>query len=232
MSGVVDVGDAFTLTFTSIVGATVTVDWLNPDLAPVLDQEPVSADPPGSNKFPMVFTGDRAGMWTARFFTAGATEDYYVRVVSNVGQPPPLAAVGDVVAQYGTLTADESTLTKYLLRAASKMIRQRMPNIDLLITNSRLDADVVALVPAAMVLRVLRNPEGLRSETTGPFSRTYDTSAAAGLLTLTADDLANLTPGPVAPPTGAAPWVPAATIRVTPGMAPPVRHHGGRYGSY
>lgn len=227
MSAVVDVGDAFTLTFTSLAGMPVTVDWLDPNLHAVIDQEPVPAHPPGSNTYPKTLTADRPGMWTARFFTAGAVEDYHVRVVSHVGQPPPLAAIGDVQAQYGTLSLDEATLAKYLLRAASKMIRQRVPNLDLLVANKRLDPDVVALAPASMVLRVLRNPDGLKSETTGPFSRTFDTSAAAGLLVVTADDLAHVTPGPVtqAPPAG---WAPAATIRVTPGMAPPVRYGAPR----
>jgi hypothetical protein len=220
MSAVVDVGDAFKLTFNSLPGQPVFVDWLNPDQGTVLDQVQVQEDPPASGKFPKTFTADRAGMWTARFYANGAFEDYYVRVVSHVGQPPPLAAVGDVVAQYGQLTADEATLTRYLLRAASAMIRHRVPNIDALITSGRLDQNVVALAPAAMVLRVLRNPEGLRSETTGPFSRTYDTSAAAGLLVITPDDMANVTPGPIAPT--ASSWAPAATIRVTPGMAPPL----------
>jgi hypothetical protein len=152
-----------------------------------------------------------------------------VRVVSNVGQPLPLAAVGDVVAQYGQLTADEATLTKYLLRAASKMIRQRVPNIDLLMANGRLDADVVALAPANMVLRVLRNPDGLKAETTGPFSRTFDVSAAAGLLVFTKDDEANVTPGPVTPTPGSG-WAPASTIRVVPGMVPTSRPGG--YGGF
>jgi hypothetical protein len=230
MSGVVDVGDAFTLTFNSLSGAVVEADWLDPDGLPVEEQVLVPESPPTSGKFPRTFTGTRAGMWTARFYTAGASEDYHVRVVSNLGQPPPLAAVGDVVAQYGQLTADEAVLTKYLLRAASKMIRQRVPNLDVMVTQGRLDADVVALAASAMVLRVLRNPEGLKAETTGPFSRTFDTSAAAGLLVLTDDDMKNLTPGPVAPIPSAS-WAPAATIRVTPGMVPAPLYGGwrGRY---
>lgn len=219
MSSVVDTGDAFTLTFTSLPGATVMVDWLNPSGVPVLDQAPVGEYPANSGKFPKTFTPDVPGMWTARFYTAGAFEDYFVRVLSHVGEPPPLAAVGDVVAQYGTLTEDEATLTKYLLRVASKMIRQNVPNLDALLEARRLDPDVVALAPANMVLRVLRNPEGLRSETTGPFSRTYDTTSAAGLLVVTADDLKNVTPGPVAPAAGET-WAPAGTLWVTPGMAP------------
>ena len=54
-------------------------------------------------------------------------------------------------------------------------------NLDADITAGLLDPELAALTVANMVLRVLRNPSGLRAETTGPFSRTYDTTAAAGL---------------------------------------------------
>lgn len=229
MSGVIDVGDSFTLTFLSDAGVAVYADWLDPDQVAVIDHELVPASPAGSNTYPRTYTGTRPGMWTARFFTAGTVEDYHVRVQSTVGQPPPLAAVGDVVIQHGTLTDDQAALTKYLLRVASKMIRQQVPNLDALVAAGRLDADVVAQAPAAMVLRVLRNPEGLKSETTGPFSRTFDTGAAAGQLVVTADDLANVTPGPATPATGTS-WAPAATIRITPGMVP--RSYGAGYGRY
>jgi hypothetical protein len=55
-------------------------------------------------------------------------------------------------------------------------------------------ADLVALAVTNMVLRVMRNPGGLRAETVGPFSRTYDTTYAAGLLVITGDDEALLNP--------------------------------------
>jgi hypothetical protein len=228
MSSVVDVGDAFTLTFTSLPGVVVYDDWLDPDLIPVIDQELVPAVPAGSNTYPRTFTATRPGIWTARFLAAGAADDYHVRVVSSVGQPPPLAAVGDVVAQYGPLSDDEATLTRYLLRAASAMLRQQVPNLDAMARDGRLSPNVVALAPTNMTLRVLRNPDGLRAETTGPFSRTFDTSAAAGLLVVTPVDLANVTPGAAATPSSG--WAPPSTIRVTPGMAPPPRWNKGRSG--
>jgi hypothetical protein len=228
MSAVVDVGDAFTLTFTSLPGAVVYVDWLDPDLTPVINQELVPASSAGSNTYPRTFTATRPGMWTARFLSAGAADDYHVRVVSSVGQPPPLAAVGDVVAQYGPLTDDEATLTRYLLRAASAMLRQQVPNLDAMVGDGRLNPNVVALAPTNMTLRVLRNPDGLRAETTGPFSRTFDVSAAAGLLVVTPVDLANVIPGiPAGTSSG---WAPPSTIRVTPGMVPPPYWNGGRGG--
>jgi hypothetical protein len=102
--------------------------------------------------------------------------------------PAPLAAVGDIAEQYGTLTAAQQQLAAVLTRAASQMIRARRPDIDSQIAAGIVSGDLVALAVTNMVLRVLRNPQGLRSESVGPFSRAYDTTYAAGLLVLTPDD--------------------------------------------
>lgn len=219
MSGVVDVGDAVELTFTTAEGAEVVTSWLDPDGDAIVDQAAVVETPPGSGRYPHTFVPTRSGVWTALFTASGAAtavERYYVRATSVDG-PAPLAAVGDVVGQYGTLTAAQEGLTGWLLRAASKMVRARFPLVDTQLAAGRLDPDVVALAVTNMVLRVLRNPGGLKSETVGPFSRTYDTSAAAGLLAITEQEAAMLTPTPAAAETGFVP----GTIRLRPGMAPP-----------
>lgn len=220
MSAVVDVGDAVDLTFTTTTGAAVVVSWLDPDQEAVLDAATVTETPAGSGRFPYTFLPTRAGVWTAQFTASGAAvavERYYVRATSFDG-PPPLAAVGDVASQYGDLTAAQETLTRWLLRAASKMVRSKFPLVDAHITVGKLDADVVALAVANMVLRVLRNPGGLRAETVGPFSRTYDTTVAAGLLVIAPQEITMFTPIPDA---GA---LPVGTIRIRGGL--PGRHGG------
>jgi hypothetical protein len=68
-----------------------------------------------------------------------------------------------------------------------------------------------------MVLRVLRNPSGLRSETVGPFSRSYDTSVAAGLLVFTDDEEQLIAPtgtGAYTPVIGE--MTPRATLAIAP----------------
>lgn len=218
MSGVVDVGDPFKLTFESLAGALVTVTWLDPDLQPVFEDQVVPPESTGSEKYPKTLVATRPGMWTAVFTdSAGASEAYYVRATLVVGLKPPLAAVGDVTAQYGELDPDQESLTRYLLKAASGLIRGRFPLVDEQIVSGKLDADVVALQAANMVLRVLRNPEGLRSKTEGPFTVGYDTSVAAGLLVIGDDEDDALTP-PVASATGGLRT--AGTIRAVPGMMP------------
>jgi hypothetical protein len=236
VSAVLDVGDATELTFTSIAGALVTYDWLDPDLVPVVNQQVVPPRAGKPQEYPVTLVPTRAGMWTARFFNAGSSEDYFVRATSTVGKPPPFAAIGDVSIQFGDLDEDQENLTAYLIKAASSLVRQRFKLIDTQIAAGLLDPDVVALTVSGMVLRVLRNPEGLRSETTGPFSRTYDTSAAAGLLVITPDDAGQLIP-PDSTAAGATKFPVAGTIRVQPGLLPDSPRTswpfgGGGYGSW
>jgi hypothetical protein len=229
MSAVLDVGDSLKITYTAPAGSYVTIDWIDPDLQTVLTQSvnPETGDP---TKYPISLTPTHVGMWTARFRRAGESTDYFVRVTSTVGQPPPLAAIGDVEIRYGDLDAEQTALTGYLLKAASAKVRQRFPLIGEQIAAGRLDPNVVAETVAGMVLRVLWNPEGLRAETTGPFSRTYDTSAAAGMLVITPDDAQAFVPAEVAAG-GRKHYPQARTIRVLPGMAPPVTRSSG-YGPW
>lgn len=223
MSGVVDVGDAVELTFTTNPGATVVASWLDPQQAAVIDMQPVTETPTGSGNFPYTFLPTRPGLWTAWFVASGLAienERYYIRAVSASGALP-LAAVGDVASQYGTLTVAQESLTSYLLRAASKLVRSQYPLIDSQITAGVLDADVVALGVANMVLRVLRNPGGLRAETVGPFSRTYDTGTAAGLLVISDNEASMFTPITE----DASKSTAIGSVRMNAGLAP-----RGRYG--
>lgn len=187
MSAVVDVGDAIELTFNTLTGATVTVSWLDPDQVAVLDTVDVVETPDGSGAFPYTFVVSSPGVWTAEFRASGVTaavDRYYVRA-SVLAGPPPFAAIGDVTAQYGTMTKAEESLAGWLIRAASNMIRARRPVIDQQLTDGLVSQEMAALAVTNMVLRVLRNPNGLRSETVGPFSRSFDTTVAAGLLVFT-----------------------------------------------
>ncbi len=229
MSAVLDVGDAIELTFGTVAGATVTVSWLNPDQVPVIDTEPVTETPAASGKFPYTFVASSPGVWTAEFRASGTTsavERYYVRATALAG-PPPFAAVGDVAAQYGSMTPAEESLAGWLLRAASNMVRARRPLIDQQIAGGIVSGDLVALAVTNMVLRVLRNPAGLRSETVGPFSRSYDTSVAAGLLVFTGDEEQLIEPvGADAGVGRAREFRPRAALAI----APVYRGPGGRAG--
>jgi hypothetical protein len=229
VSGVVDVGEALELTFHGSAGQVVTASWLDPGQITVIDAEVVPESSTVAGDYPQIFVPTAAGMWTAVFYSPGQPETYYVRARALLG-PLPFAAVGDVAAQFGTLTTAQEGLTAHLVRAGSDLLRLRArqagQDVDVDLAAGRITAEMAALTVANMVLRVLRNPKGLRSETVGPFSRTFDTTAAAGLLVVTDYDLAAITPAAVVPDGIGALGI--GTIRVVPGLAPPVhRHRGG-----
>jgi hypothetical protein len=222
----VDVGDAVEVTYTGTTGSTVVVSWIDPDLEPDFEDAAVTETPPGSGRFPYIFQPSRAGTWTARFDETGndqQVERYYIRAADITG-PPPLAVLGDISEQFGSMTVAQQQLANALLRAASKLVRSRFPSIDQQIRDGKLDADVVALGVTNMVLRVLRNPGGLRSETIGPFSRTYDTTAAAGLLVITASEEAMFSPSGVTAPNTA-----IGTARLRSGLAGCEVNHARRW---
>lgn len=81
-----------------------------------------------------------------------------------------------------------------LLLVASALIRKSFPDIDARIGRGELDGELAKFVAAQMVLRVLRNPSGVRQETIGPSSISYDPSQASGQLALTPADLDMLAP--------------------------------------
>lgn len=222
MSAVVDLGEAFELTFSGEPGQVVTTSFLDPNQTTVIDAVTVPESTTTPGEYPYVYTPSGVpGMWTVVFSAPGQPETYYVRARQLLG-PLPLAAVGDVAAQFGTLTAAQEGLTGHLVRAASALLRARAAQanvfVDVDIAARRLDPELAALTVANMVLRVLRNPAGLRAETTGPFSRTYDTTAAAGLLVVTDYDLSAITTALAVPDGVAALGI--GTIRVIPGMLP------------
>ena len=65
------------------------------------------------------------------------------------------------------------------------------------------------------MLRVMRNPAAVRTDTTGPYSVTYGLVTASGLLEVTAAELGLLNV-PLLPASS----TPAGTIRLVAGLAP------------
>ena len=144
----------------------------------------------------------------------------------------PLATVAQLEAIYRPLTDTERPVVTALLARASRILRARMPDVDARIAAGTLDAELVADVVSAAVLRTVRgrgidDPDrpALRAETVGPFRRDFDTSVATASVELafTAGELALLAP----PSTGRSR---ASTITVRAGLpgspyAPP---WGGR----
>jgi hypothetical protein len=216
-----DVGDAIEITFNAPTGATVTMSWYDPDGTVVLSNTEVAENPGGSGKYPVVLLGSSAGQWRATFHASGmvtAVETYYETFIDPTG-PPPLATISEYTELFGALSITRQSTAKALLRRASQLVRDRFPIIDAQIAAGTTPANSVAMAVLNMVSRVMRNPSGLRSETTGPFSRAYDNAASSGYLALTAEDLALIDPS--ADPNAAIKSKGrVGTIRVRAGLAP------------
>jgi len=90
------------------------------------------------------------------------------------------------------LTTTETTTATALLIDAWAVLIARDPSIDARLADSSLSADLVRVVVSAMVLRVLRNPDGKRQEAIDDYSWTRDTTLAGGSLYVSEDELALL----------------------------------------
>lgn len=87
-------------------------------------------------------------------------------------------------------TTNETIYVDALLARARRMIERAA--ISHGTTIDALDAGAVIDVQADMVARVLRNPEGVRTESDGQYSYQLDSRAASGRLELTDEDMATL----------------------------------------
>ncbi|WP_151898278.1 MULTISPECIES: hypothetical protein [unclassified Streptomyces] len=85
------------------------------------------------------------------------------------------------------LTTDEEAKAPALLTDATAIILARFPYLDPLAP-----PPVAVGVCCAMVLRVLRNPSGLRTEAIDDYSYTIDSSRSAGELYLTQEEARTL----------------------------------------
>lgn len=227
-----DVGDAIELTYTTAPGATVVMSWTHlPTGTVIVNGEAVAELIEGgqpTGKYPITLVGQTAGMYEAQFTATGTatnTESYYERF-DAVGGLPPLATVGEYTDLYGSLSAARAATARALLKRASQLVRDTFPGIDNRIAAGTVAADSVGLAVLNMVARVMRNPQGLRAETTGPFSRSYDPDSASGMLQIIAADEALLAP-PAAARTARGR---IGTVRVTGGMVPPTHRRGWNRG--
>jgi hypothetical protein len=84
-------------------------------------------------------------------------------------------------------TAAEIPVVQNLLDRAERIVTRKV-NVPARVVNGLTTLDDVRDVLVDMCLRVLRNPRGTSSQTTGPFSQVIDRSVASGRLELTLDD--------------------------------------------
>ncbi len=194
---VTNVGDPVSLIFDAVPNVSVTATVL-PPIGQVWPAEPVAASttPGEEDQYPYTFWPDRTGLWRVTFRATGsavASATYNVTVTDPTAGPPPYATSDDIAAMWRTLTDEETTRADVLCRLASQLMRTRVPVLDERIADGRTPAEAATLVCSQMVIRSLRNPGGIASETTGPWSVTYSTAAQTNQgLVLLAEDIALL----------------------------------------
>lgn len=102
------------------------------------------------------------------------------------------ASLADVSVLF-PLSASREAEAQRLLDDAEGIIRTRVPYLDAHIATGRVTSAAVRSVLVGMVIEVLRNPSGYRSEQAGDYTYTFDRSSAAGALRLSAEDIKVLT---------------------------------------
>lgn len=91
------------------------------------------------------------------------------------------ADVSDVESRLGRpLDANENTLVGTRLDDVELIIRSRIADLDERVATGVLDIEVLKMVEADTVLRLIKNIDGYRSETDGNYSYQIDERVASG----------------------------------------------------
>jgi hypothetical protein len=99
------------------------------------------------------------------------------------------ATIDDVVAEYdGTIADDQIEYVERKLTSAELVVKAIAGDIGSRIGSGQTSFEAVKLVLCNMVIRVLRNPEGVRTQTVGPFSVSLDQSSSSAQLVVTRED--------------------------------------------
>lgn len=111
----------------------------------------------------------------------------------------PWAAVDpvDIVGRFRDLTAAETTVVGQMIADAQDILEQRAEQAGITGTDvaadTRLTRQYVRIV-AQMVIRVLRNPDGLLQYTTDDFTARLDSVVSGGMLYVSDDELETMRP--------------------------------------
>lgn len=95
----------------------------------------------------------------------------------------------DLEARFRPLLGDERTVAQSLIDDAWAIAQAQLPMLATRVDSGQFPLEVVRAVLSAMVIRVLRNPEGVRTWAVDDYSQTRDASVAAGALYLSTDEL-------------------------------------------
>lgn len=100
------------------------------------------------------------------------------------------ATVSDIETRWRTLTSDETTVATALINDAWAQLIQMADNVPGDLAGDAMDPALVQSVIAAAVIRVMKNPDGNRSESIEDYSWTRDSAVSTGTLYFTDNELA------------------------------------------
>lgn len=108
---------------------------------------------------------------------------------------PNPATVADIEDRWRPLTAQETTNAEAFLEDAWELLLTRRPNIEAQIADESVRERNVIRVVSWMVRRVLMNPEAWQDEAIDDWRGRRHDLVAAGVLMITPEELADVTPG-------------------------------------
>lgn len=108
---------------------------------------------------------------------------------------PNPVTIPDLEDRWRPLVGHEITNADAFLADAWAELLSRRPNLEADLTAGTVTEANVVRVVAAMVLRVLRNPEGYDQESIDDWSGRRNALVADGILRITPEELAAVTPG-------------------------------------
>lgn len=80
------------------------------------------------------------------------------------------------------LDASETTVVTTRLEDAEMLLKSRIPDLDQKITDGIIQEQAVVMVESDMILRLIRNPDGFKSETDGSYTYRINEDVASGRL--------------------------------------------------
>lgn len=107
---------------------------------------------------------------------------------------PNLVTVTDLQARWRPLTTAEQDVAGVLLDDAWAVLLTAVPDLQARLDSGALSPALVKSVVAGMVLRVLRNPDGLLTETVDDYTYRRDSATSTGALYVADTELGLLAP--------------------------------------
>lgn len=105
----------------------------------------------------------------------------------------PTVLVSDIEARWRPLSAAESLVAAAVITDALGILNTRRPSMDAEIIAGLVTSDNVTAVVSAMVLRVLKNPDGKGEEGIDDYHYKRDAAVASGVLYVSDDELRLIT---------------------------------------